>query len=310
MSANAQSIVLHQYDISPFSEKVRVVLGIKGLDWFACEEPVIMPKPELVALTGGYRKIPVMQIGADIYCDTQIIIRELERRFPKPSIFVGDDRGLGWGVGLWTDRTFFMAAVAVIFGGVPDAMGEEFKADRTKLMGRPFDTDAMTAGAPMMAEQLRAHLGWVDEQLGDGRNFLMGDKPGIMDANAYYNLAFIRWIFPAGAKSADAMPHLAAWERRVAAIGHGNRQDIPRETALDIARAATSTEAVKADPGEPNGLKPGDRVTVMADDYGRDPISGELVSSSAQHIALKRNDPRVGDVVVHFPRAGFLAMRA
>ncbi|MBA4210140.1 MAG: glutathione S-transferase family protein, partial [Parvibaculum sp.] len=69
MTANADSIIFHQYDISPFSEKVRVIFGIKGLEWFACDQPVIMPKPELVALTGGYRKIPVMQIGADIYCD-------------------------------------------------------------------------------------------------------------------------------------------------------------------------------------------------------------------------------------------------
>lgn len=309
MSANAQSIILHQYDISPFSEKVRVVLGIKGLDWFACEEPVIMPKPELTALTGGYRKIPVMQIGADIYCDTQIIIRELERRFPAPSIFVGGDRGLGWGMGLWTDRSFFMAAVAVIFGNAPDAMGEDFKADRTKLMGRPFDTEAMKAGAPMIAEQLRANLGWLEEQLADGRKFLMSDEPGIADANAYYNLAFIRWIVPAAARSADEMPKLAAWEKRVRGIGHGGRQEISREAALDIAKAATSTETVKADPGEPNGLKPGDRITVMADDYSRDPIAGELVSSSAQHVALKRSDARVGDVVVHFPRAGFLVVR-
>lgn len=309
MPADAQSIILHQYDISPFSEKVRVVLGIKGLDWFACDEPVIMPKPELVALTGGYRKIPVMQIGADIYCDTQIIIRELERRFPKPSIFVGGDRGLGWGMGLWTDRSFFLAAVAVIFGNAPDAMGEDFKADRTKLMGRPFDTEAMKAGAPLMAEQLRANFGWLEEQLADGRKFLMGEAPGIADANAYYNLAFIRWIVPAAMKSAEAMPHLAAWEKRVKAVGHGSRQEISRDAALDIAKSATSSEAAKADPGEPNGLKPGDKVTVMADDYGRDPIAGELVSSSAQHIALKRSGPRVGDVVVHFPRAGFLVMR-
>jgi glutathione S-transferase len=83
-----------------------------------------------------------------------------------------------------------------------------------------------------------------------------------------------------------------------------------REDALDIARDATSTEQPSADPGEPNGLKPGDQITVMADDYGRDPVSGELVSSSAQHIALKRNDPRVGDVTVHFPRAGFLVITA
>lgn len=310
MTADANSIILHQYDVSPFSEKVRVVLGLKKLEWYACDEPVIMPKPELVALTGGYRKIPVMQIGADIYCDTQIIIRELERRFPSPSIFVGGDKGLGWGTAMWTDRVFFQAAVAIIFGGGAALADEAFIKDREKLTGRPFDIAAMKQAAPLMAEQFRAQLGWIDDQLADGRAFLMGERAGLADASVFYNLAFIRWTSPAGAKLIAAWPRVAEWEARVAAIGHGTRHEIAREAALDIARAATSTEEPRADTGEPNGLKPGDRVSVMADDYGRDPIMGELVSSSAQHIAIRRADPRVGEVVVHFPRAGFLVMKA
>ncbi|PKP78493.1 MAG: glutathione S-transferase family protein [Alphaproteobacteria bacterium HGW-Alphaproteobacteria-3] len=310
MAATAQSIILHQYDISPFSEKVRVAFGIKGLDWFACDEPVIMPKPELLALTGGYRKIPVMQIGADIYCDTQIILRELERRFPAPTLFPGSGKGLEWGIAMWTDRVFFQAAVAIIFGGSTPLADEAFIKDREKLTGRPFDIAGMKAAAPMMAEQFRAQLGWLEEQLADGRRFLPGNEPGLADASAFYNLAFVRWTSPAGAKLIDGFPGVTAWEKRVAGIGHGQRSEISRDAALDIAKAATSTEAAKADPGEPNGLKPGDAVTVMADDYGRDPIAGELVSSSAQHIALKRSDPRVGDVVVHFPRAGFLVLKS
>jgi glutathione S-transferase len=80
-------IILHHYDISPYSEKVRTGLGLKGLAWASVELPVIMPKPNLTALTGGYRKTPVLQIGADIYCDSQLIMRELERRFPTPSFY-------------------------------------------------------------------------------------------------------------------------------------------------------------------------------------------------------------------------------
>src|SRR5271167_178323 len=76
-------IILHHYEISPYSEKVRIGLGLKGLAWGSVEIPVIMPKPDLTALTGGYRKTPVLQIGADIYCDSQLIMRELERRHPS-----------------------------------------------------------------------------------------------------------------------------------------------------------------------------------------------------------------------------------
>ena len=80
-------MILHHYETSPYAEKVRLGLGLKGLAWASVEIPVIMPKPDLTALTGGYRKTPVLQIGADLYCDSQLIMRELERRHPSPSFY-------------------------------------------------------------------------------------------------------------------------------------------------------------------------------------------------------------------------------
>jgi glutathione S-transferase len=85
----SNQIILHHYPQSPVAEKVRIVLGMKGLSWKSVEIPRLPPKPNLVALTGGYRLTPVMQIGADIYCDTKCIIRELQRRFPFPTLFQG-----------------------------------------------------------------------------------------------------------------------------------------------------------------------------------------------------------------------------
>src|SRR6201991_205308 len=79
-------IILHHYDTSPFSEKPRVMFGVKGLAWRSVIQPVIMPKPDLIPLTGGYRRIPVMQIGADVYCDSEVILAELEARQPKPQV--------------------------------------------------------------------------------------------------------------------------------------------------------------------------------------------------------------------------------
>ena len=65
-----EEIILHHYDVSPFSEKIRKILALKKLSWRGVEQPIIAPKPKLTPLTGGYRKIPVLQIGADVYCDT------------------------------------------------------------------------------------------------------------------------------------------------------------------------------------------------------------------------------------------------
>src|SRR5437868_3202932 len=143
MPDRSKEIIFHQYDISPFSEKVRTVFGIKDLEWHSVIQPVIMPKPELIALTAGYRKIPVMQIGADVYCDTQIIIAELERRFPEPSIYVNGDRGLTDALAYWADRPLFTLACDVIFAGAgrmdPD---NPFTKDREALFETKFDMDA------------------------------------------------------------------------------------------------------------------------------------------------------------------------
>ena len=85
--ASAHPVILHRFPQSPFSEKIRLIFGLKGVAWTSVLISRIMPRPDLMPLTGGYRRTPVMQIGADIYCDTQCIIRELERRFPEPTLF-------------------------------------------------------------------------------------------------------------------------------------------------------------------------------------------------------------------------------
>lgn len=295
-------ILLHQYASSPFAEKVRVCLGIKGLAWGAVDEPVIMPKPELVALTGGYRRIPVMQIGADIYCDSQLIVRELERRFPKPTLFPAGDRGLIQATALWTDRVVFQTAVAIIFGGLGDKVPQAFIKDREALRGGSFDTAAMGAAVPHMTGQLRAHVALFAEQLEDRRAFLTGDRPCLADANAYYNLWFVRSAYPPAASAFEDLPHVGAWLERVRAIGHGERLEVSREAALEIAR--TSEPQAGAVATQDSKLE-GKQVTVAADDYGRDGVSGVLVGSSEHQFSVRRDDPLAGQVVVHFPRVGF-----
>ena len=145
-------LILHHYDTSPFSEKVRLLFGLRALAWRSVIQPTIMPKPELTPLTGGYRRIPVLQAGADVYCDTQVILAELEARYPRPPVV----RGADWAVNLWADRLFFQTTVAVVFGAIGDSIPEAFKKDREALSGRAFDTAAMKAAAVPAKGQWRA----------------------------------------------------------------------------------------------------------------------------------------------------------
>jgi glutathione S-transferase len=125
-------IILHHYEISPYSEKVRLGLGLKGLAWASVEIPVIMPKPDLTALTGGYRKAPVLQLGADIYCDSQLIMRELERRHPIPSFYPAG-RGAADALAWWAEKTTFSPAAGILFAKKPEVLPEGFLEDRAIL---------------------------------------------------------------------------------------------------------------------------------------------------------------------------------
>ena len=301
-----QDIILHHYDTSPFSEKVRVLLGVKGLSWRSVIQPVIMPKPELVPLTGGYRRIPVLQIGADVYCDTQVIMAEIDARHRKPAVVKGAD----WAVNLWADRLFFQVTVAVVFGEMGDSVPEAFIKDREELSGRPFDMAAMKSVAGPMKSQWRAHAAWIERGLASN-DFLSGSMPSLSDIAAYMNVWWLGRAVPAVlAGLLEGLPKTTGWAERMKALGHGRRLDVTGAEALDAARAAEPVTASGHDPGDPSGLAPGAAVTVRADDYGRDPIAGRLVVANAERIVIARESPDLGSTHVHFPRVGYLLSAA
>jgi len=306
----SDDIILHHYDTSPFSEKVRILMGIKGLTWRSVIQPTIMPKPDLVPLTGGYRRIPVMQIGADVFCDSQVIMAEIERRAPQPKAICGGD----WAVNLFADRLMFQPVVAIIFGAIGHTVPAEFIKDREAMSGgRPFDVAGMKAAAEPMKGQFRAMAAWVERQLEGGAPWIGGEAPGLADIAWYMNFWFLRSALRAEmAALTEDMPRVQDWRVRVAALGHGARSDMTTAEAIAAAEAAEPAPAghIVHDPRDPTGLAPGAAVHVMADDYGRDPIAGTLVAANLDRIVIAREHPRVGHVHVHFPRVGFSAMPA
>src|SRR5579871_936311 len=277
--------ILHHFEASPFSEKIRVIFGFKQIAWQSSLIPRILPKPDLMPLTGGYRRTPVMQIGTDVYCDTVIIMRELERRFPTPTLFPAGNAGLPWIAGQWTDRAFFLSTVNLVFGSLGDKVPQEFIADRTKLRGAPFDIKAMTSALPHHRAQVRAHLSFIEAQLkGGSRAWLLGDF-SLADVSAYMNVWYLR------SNLADAADELLGdfaatrdWERRIHAIGHGRRADISPLEALEIASRAKPAAPEASDAIDPSGCKVGDRAAVFADEFVKTEIVGEIVSLSTEQV--------------------------
>jgi glutathione S-transferase len=302
----ASDIILHHYPRSPFAEKMRVALGLKRVAWRSVVQPRIAPKPMLTSLTGGYRRIPVMQIGADIYCDTRCILSELELRFPQPSFYSGGTRGHADVFANWSDRCLFPNALGLVFGLKGDSFPPELHADRARFTAGKFDgwdSARMREQVPALRDQLRTHLAWLDDCMADGRPFLLGDEVSIADIAVYHPIWYARGNLGDDA-GLDGFSKLRAWMDRMATIGHGTSTEMSPQEALQIARTAQPQAGVGTLNDDPQ-WKPGMQLSVIPVDWGFDAVIGECVSVTPDAIALRRHDPVAGDIIVHFPRAGF-----
>lgn len=303
-------IILHHYAGSPFAEKARMMLGFKGLAWRSVDIPPIMPKPDLTALTGGYRKTPVMQVGADIYCDTAMIAHQLDRIQPLPALYPEGRVAVAASAAQFADQVMFQHgvalnfqphAVAERFKGAPENVMKAFVADRKKL----FEGGSASPLHPAQAlSQWPTLLGRLEQQLEDSGTFLLGEEPCIADFAYYHPLWFVR-SNKAVADMLDPYPQVQAWLDAVAACGHGEPTDLDSAEAVEIARTSTPAPLPESGFKDQNGIEVGQPVSVAAMDYGVDPVSGTLVYQDAEQVIVRRVDDRAGELNVHFPRYGF-----
>lgn len=299
-------LILHHYPMSPFAEKIRLILGFKKLQWSSVHIPSIMPKPDVMALTGGYRKTPILQIGADVYCDTALIAEELEARHPSPSLYPAGAAAASRTLAQWADSTLFWAmipftmqpaGVAAIFEGLSPQAVQAFAEDRAV-----FRANLHRMRVPDAAAAFTIYLQRLAEILGS-QPFFFGAAPSIADFSIYHNLWYVLRGGPV-AQIFDDYPTLVEFRERMRAFGHGEPQKLESAAAVGIAQDAT------AEPGtgiirDTHGLSLGDAVVVAATDTGVDPVEGRLYALSRDRVSIARQDARAGHVVVHFPRLGF-----
>ncbi|MGH8435648.1 MAG: glutathione S-transferase family protein [Pseudomonas sp.] len=303
-------LILHHYPTSPFAEKVRLMLGFKQLSWRSVMIPPVMPKPDLTALTGGYRKTPVLQVGADIYCDTALIARRLEAEKSTPALFPEGQEFNVASFAIWADSVVFQHAVSLVFQ--PESVAVRFgKLSPEAIKGFLADRAGLFSGgtaARLPLEQAKHQwptlMARLEQQLArEEGDFLFGE-PSLADFALAHPLWFLK-ATPVTAPLVDEYPAVAAWLGRVLGFGHGSASDMAASAAIEIARAATPAALPDEAFNEPNGFKAGQQVAVAATDYGVDPVVGELVFAGSEELILRREDERAGVLHVHFPRFGF-----
>jgi len=298
---SSTALILHQYKESPYAEKIRVLLGYKGLRWHAVTVPRIAPKPDMTALTGGYRKVPVLQVGADVYCDTRLIADVLEARSPHPTLQTLPG-SLGPLLENWVDNTLFTKAVDYTFGQIADLVPPALLADRGALRGAPLEPAALKAAVPLAAQTLSQHMPWLAQGLADGRAFFNGPSPDVGDFTLYSTL----WFARVGRFDFQAWPTLNAWLARMDAWGHGEHTPLSAEQTLEVARLSAPLPVMASVLPDGSGFTPGLRVAVTPESAGHGTtVEGELLAITPQRLSLRHHHERCGTVHIHFPRLGY-----
>lgn len=297
-------LILHHYELSPFAEKVRRMLAFKQLAWASVRVPAVMPKPDLVALTGGYRKVPVLQMGNHVYCDTALIARVLEGLAPSPTLYPDP---LASPIAEWADNTVFAATRVVTRR--PSRLDDVLRwltpneLERILEDRRTMETDARIpqASAATASVLLAGHFAWLERLLND-RAFILGEQPSVADFAMYVSTWLLQHVAP---EPIAKLPNVQTWRQRMAAFPESTSTNMMPADALLVCRKSEGAVATHANFLDPAGFAFEQTVMVRAIDYGREPALGALVAADDREVVLRRYDERAGTVYVHFPRTGY-----
>ena len=297
------TLILHQYDISPFSQKAQKMIGLKELSWQSVEMPMIAPKPDVEALTGGYRGTPVLQIGRDVFIDNWMIARALDE-FDASGPAINAQGGLreaalyAWGERLFTP---LLHAALAAYQSEWDA---DFLADRKRVFP-DVDFDTLDVSDPDRRSQVRAYLGTVEAQLGLDQDFLGGAQADSCDIHVWGMVWMIHSALPALMPIVETFPRLTDWYKRVSALGTGDREDVKIDVAWQSLKDGPARPLPDTPDQEPLAPWVGEVVDIAAGSADRGSASGRLLAVDHEQVVLGV-EPISGEAAqVWFPRFGY-----
>ena len=297
------ALILHQYDVSPFSQKAQKMMGLKGLSWQSVEMPMIAPKPHVEALTGGYRGTPVLQIGRDVFIDNWMIARaldEIDAAGPAINAQGGlrDAALYAWGERLFTP---LLHAALAAYQSEWDA---DFLADRKRVFP-DVDFDTLDLSDPDRRSQVRAYLGTVEAQLGLDQDFLGGAQADSWDIHVWGMVWMIHSALPALMPIVETFPRLTDWYERMLALGTGDREDVEIDVAWRALKEGPTRPLPDTPDQEPLAPWVGEAVDIAAGSADRGSASGRLLAVDHEQVVLSV-EPIIGEAAqVWFPRFGY-----
>ena len=292
--------ILYHYPMSPYSEKVRLAMGLNNQAWTSVVVPAQPPRRSLDDLVGGYRRIPVLQIGAQFYCDSQLAFEALSGTHSDVGALDADDEALR----RWAEEEIFFAVIAAapplkvlkyLLGQLGLVGIARFVRDRSRMMR---DATVTVKASAVAAAGIAEYVFHVDRLL-SARPYLSGSHPGYLDLCCYHPLWMALAVDQGGA--ADWPLRVQEWITHMGELSHGAAASASRRS---IAEAITSDQVeISGEVSMPHHY--GETVAVAPLDYARDETIGELIMLNDERIVIRRRFDTEHPIYLHFPRRGF-----
>ena len=221
-------IRLHQFEISPFCDKIRRVLHLKGQRYEVVEVP--LTRALQISKVNPTGKLPALEHDGRLVADSTDIAAYLEETFPEPPLLPADPaaRALCHVLEDWADESLYFYEMTLRFTRPHNArrFTPELVAHDPPwfqrlagpmvpwLMRRTTRTQGVGRKNPAQLEtDVARHVAAIAGLLG-GRDWLVGDSITLADLSVFAQLGCIA-ATDEGTKLVGASPEVGAWLARV-----------------------------------------------------------------------------------------------
>lgn len=297
-------MILYHYPMSPYSHKIRALCGFANIDWHSLEVSSYPPRPTVETLTGGYGRIPVAQIGADIFCDSQVIVEEIVTQSGNDSINIKNASAEDQTLAMRVESEVFFAIIPS--GSMPKLMMRMalnigpirtigFIKDRIGMMK---NTSVKLTNKERSKKIVAEFLDQLEVRL-NGNSFLNGNQASAIDFICYHPL----WMLSNGVISQPPKNHknVMQWMQQMDSFAKEPKQNISDQDALLTAKNSTPRPL----PTSEDSTYIGKTCEIGPSDYRIETVQGQLVAETSDRWIIKRQADQIGDVHVHFPKHGY-----
>jgi glutathione S-transferase len=293
-------------------KKIMALLGYTKLDWYSELTSKGVPRPVQEILVGNYsRRIPILQIGADIYCDTKEICHQIAEisgieelsfyHLSKEQQHFADELEYEFGRAVVAKLTP-MELIISYFKHIPMKDACTFLIDRLKLKSKMKENNPLNEKSNVeWTKFLIQYFKKIDNKLENHSFLSLEASPNYIDFTTYTHIWYSKRVN--NLKYAKDLTNIRRWLKRMDSYDLGNYKELSEGEAIEAAKQNKPKSLDNSLLNRTNKLNKSTSITINDGlSFIMEPVQGILLGENDKKSILKRENRTIGTVHVHLPK--------